>query len=82
MSTDIGHIELSGNSGNTLNITRFYGGVDRGVCVQLSDNDYGRYITLSVSDYLALRKVLDKYLYGYSDEKPIRGSKFIKSSEV
>ena len=81
MSTEIGHIKLRGNQ-KTLNITRLYGGNNRGVCVQLTDNTTGYYIQLSSSDYLSLRKVLDKYLYKYDDLKPIRGSEFIKSDEI
>lgn len=51
MSTDI---ETSGN----FYLTRFYGGVERGVCYQIGTSD-GKYVQLTVADIVELAGLLD-----------------------
>lgn len=65
MSTEIGKLKATGPRKSDLLITRFYGGEDAGMCVQLTSRmEDGRagYIQLSAPDCVALMQVLRKHL--------------------
>ena len=71
MSTEIGVLKNSGSRDVDLSLTRFYGGKEKGVCVQLTalmeEGGHG-YIQLSVSDLLLLIPFLKKNIIDYEME--------------
>jgi len=70
MSTEIGTLKKSGSRNVDLQLTRYYGGTDNGVCIQLTaEMQEGRtgYVQLSAKDIVTLIPILNKYLIEYSD---------------
>ncbi len=66
MSTDIGNLKNVMNE-ETISITRFYGGEENGVCVQLTDHK-NNFLQFNVSDLMTLIPLLETYVIEYSQE--------------
>jgi hypothetical protein len=65
MSTEIGNLQDTGSRGVELNLTRYWGGDKRGICVQLSattEEGVGGYVQLSAADIIALLPILKTYI--------------------
>jgi hypothetical protein len=74
MSTEIGTLRNTGSRNVDMNITRYYGGKDKGVCVQLTaEMEEGRagYVQLSAKDLRYLISILDRYIVTYSENKEV-----------
>lgn len=85
MSTEIGTLHSTGSRNVDMYITRYWGGVENGVCVQLTakqdEEDMG-YIQLSVHDLLVLIPLLQQYIINYSFREIILLNKFTISEEI
>jgi hypothetical protein len=66
MSTEIGKLKKVMNE-ETVSITRFYGGEENGVCVQLTDSK-NNFLQFNVSDLITLIPLLETYIIEYSQE--------------
>ena len=56
MSTEIGSV-------GGVSITRFFGGVNRGVCLQLTDGNTHDYIVLGASQIITLLPIMKEVVY-------------------
>jgi hypothetical protein len=71
MSTELGTLVSTGSRNVPMKLTRFWGGKDKGPCVQLTavmeEGSHG-YVQLSASDIIALLPILKKYILDYALE--------------
>jgi len=67
MSRDIGMIKNAGSQDDTLIVTAFYGGDEKGVCFQITDSKL-RYITLTPKDLMTLGYIVGNYLVEVNDD--------------
>lgn len=54
--------ELHAHHGDGFYITRFFGGAERGVCIQVTKD--GKYVQLTMDECRTLRKTLNNFLKG------------------
>lgn len=66
MSTEIGKLKNVMNT-DTISVTRFYGGEENGVCVQITDSK-NNFLQFNVSDLMTLIPLLETYIIEYSQE--------------
>lgn len=66
MSKDIGLIKCAGSDCRDIAVTAFYGGSDAGQCFQLTQENEGRhvYVTLRAEDVIALTHIIGNHLAG------------------
>ena len=88
MSKEIGYIQRKGREQEELFITSFYGGSERGACIQLTAKEEGfggsmeiNYIQICFEDYYTLRKILDRYFDKHKNKEWFEPSKFVKEGE-
>ena len=71
MSVDIGFLKNTGSRGVDLQVTSYFGGLKKGVCVQLSaemEEGSKGYIQLSADDIVTLIPILKKYVVEMNQE--------------
>jgi len=94
MSTEIGILKNAGSRNKDVSITRYYGGKEKGTCLQLTQemehgskfHSYG-YVQLSVQDLVDLLPIIQKHVIDYdrndcSDESIPYSENFIISDEL
>lgn len=77
MSTEIGTLKNTGSRGVDMSLTRFWGGDNNGVCVQLTatmEEGEGGYVQLSASDLIALYPILKMHIIDVEMERKIKES--------
>ena len=63
MSRDVGVIKNAGVDDRVMIITAFYGGREKGVCFQLTeDSAEFHYVTLTPKDLITLNHIIGKHL--------------------
>ena len=84
MSTEIGTLKKSGSRNVDLQLTRYYGGRDKGVCIQLTaEMEEGKigYVQLSAKDLNHLIPLFKKYVIDYAEVRE-RNTDFEFSTEI